>query len=79
MSPEQRRAIARKGARAVHQQGTGHVFTPEEARATGQKGGKRLSQDRDHMAAIGCTGGLRAARNARIRAWADVREEEEFP
>ena len=30
------------------------------------------------MAAIGRTGGLRAARNARIRAWADILEEEEF-
>src|SRR5438105_15795429 len=31
MDPEKQRAIASKGGKASHEQGTGHEFTPEEA------------------------------------------------
>lgn len=33
------REIASKGGKAAHIKGTGHEFTPEEARAAGRKGG----------------------------------------
>jgi len=35
MSPEQQRAIASKGGREAHRQGTAHEFSSEEARAAG--------------------------------------------
>lgn len=40
MDPEKRRAIASKGGKAAHAQGSAHEFTPEEARAAGRKGGE---------------------------------------
>lgn len=40
MSPEKQREIASKGGRAAHEKGTGHEWTPEEARAAGKKGGQ---------------------------------------
>jgi general stress protein YciG len=39
MAPELVRALAKKGGRAAHEQGTAHEFSPEEARAAGRKGG----------------------------------------
>ena len=57
MDPEKQRAIASKGGRAAHAKGTAHEFTPEEAREAGRKGGMVVSQNRDHMAAIGREGG----------------------
>lgn len=40
MSPEQQRAIAAQGGRAVQAKGTGHRWTKEQAQAWGQRGGK---------------------------------------
>ena len=39
MDPEKVRAIASKGGRAAHAQGTAHQFNSEEARLAGKKGG----------------------------------------
>lgn len=57
MSPEKQRAIARKGGQVAHGKGTAHEFSPEEARRAGQLGGKAVSANREHMAAIGRKGG----------------------
>ncbi len=40
MDPDRQREIASMGGRAAHAKGTSHVFTPEEARRAGQKGGR---------------------------------------
>ncbi len=39
MDRAQVRALASKGGKAAHEQGTAHEFTSEEARAAGRKGG----------------------------------------
>jgi len=57
MSPEKQRAIAQKGGQAAHGKGTAHEFSPEEARRAGHLGGKAVSANRAHMAAIGRKGG----------------------
>ncbi|MBC7740927.1 MAG: stress-induced protein [Bdellovibrionaceae bacterium] len=57
MDKELQRRIASQGGRAAHQQGTAHEFTSEEARLAGKKGGEAVSQNREHMAAIGRKGG----------------------
>jgi len=57
MDPEKQRTIASKGGKAAHAKGTAHEFTPEEAREAGRKGGMVVSQNREHMAAIGREGG----------------------
>ena len=41
MDEEKQREIASKGGKASHEKGTGHEFTPEEAREAGKKGGSR--------------------------------------
>ena len=57
------------GGRAAHQKGTAHEFTSEEAREAGRKGGRAVSQNREHMSAIGREGGeSRAAGQMRRRA-----------
>lgn len=61
MESVKQREIARKGGKAAHERGTAHEFTSEEARAAGRKGGKRVSEDRRHMAEIGRLGGRRSA------------------
>jgi uncharacterized protein len=68
MSPEQRSIIASKGGKAAHEQGSGHEFTSEEARAAGKKGGKIVSKNRQHMAAIGRVGGRTRGENLRKAA-----------
>jgi general stress protein YciG len=40
MDAARQRAIASKGGRVVHEKGTAHEFTSEEAREAGRKGGK---------------------------------------
>jgi hypothetical protein len=55
--PEKQRETARKGGIAVHERGSAHTFNPAEAREAGKKGGKTVSQDREHMRAIGRLGG----------------------
>jgi len=57
MSPEKQRVIAQKGGQAAHGKGTAHEFSPEEARRAGHLGGKAVSANRAHMAAIGRKGG----------------------
>jgi general stress protein YciG len=57
MDPSKQREIASKGGRAAHEKGTAHTFSTAEARSAGQKGGAAVSQNRDHMAAIGRIGG----------------------
>jgi uncharacterized protein len=57
MDEEKQREIASKGGKASHEKGTGHEFTPEEAREAGRKGGEAVSKDREHMADIGREGG----------------------
>jgi general stress protein YciG len=65
MNPEQQREIASKGGKAAHQQGVAHEWSSDEARQAGKKGGETVSQDRDHMSAIGQKGG-QASRNSRL-------------
>jgi uncharacterized protein len=57
MDPDKQRAIAQKGGQAAHGKGKAHEFSPEEARRAGQLGGKVVSANRAHMAAIGRKGG----------------------
>ena len=57
MSPEKQREIASKGGKTAHEKGTAHEFTTDEAREAGRKGGKAVSQDREHMRQIGRKGG----------------------
>src|SRR6478735_10962942 len=61
MDPTKQREIARKGGRAAHAKGTAHEFTSDEARSAGQKGGQRVSANREHMSRIGRIGGKRSA------------------
>lgn len=52
MSPEKVRRICRLGGKAVHEKGTGHEWTQEEARAAGRKGGTTTQQrkrEREHL------------------------------
>lgn len=56
MDESRQRQIAREGGRAAHRKGTAHEFTSDEARQAGHKGGIAVSQNRDHMAAIGRRG-----------------------
>lgn len=68
MQPERQREIASKGGRAAHAKGTAHEWSKTEARAAGRKGGETVSQDRDHMSAIGREGGeARGRANALAR------------
>jgi len=66
MSPEQQRAIASKGGREAHRQGTAHEFSSEEARAAGRLGGKMVGENRVHMATIGRKGGQRSTTRHRL-------------
>lgn len=40
MDPKRQRQIAAKGGRAAHLKGAAHVWTSDEARAAGRKGGR---------------------------------------
>ena len=40
MDPEKRRRVSSVGGKAAHEKGTGHEFTPDEAREAGKKGGR---------------------------------------
>lgn len=63
MDKEQHREIASQGGKAAHKKGTAHKWTSETAREAGKKGGKKVSQDREHMAAIGRKGGKNSHKN----------------
>jgi general stress protein YciG len=56
MTPERRREIAAAGGRASHAAGTSHRWTPKQAGEAGKIGGKKLAEDREHMAEIGRKG-----------------------
>ena len=71
MDEERRRDVARMGGRAAHQKGTAHEFSPEEAREAGRKGGRAVSQNREHMSAIGREGGESRAANHTRRTRAE--------
>jgi hypothetical protein len=68
MDLSRQREIASKGGKAAHAQGRAHEFTAEEARNAGRKGGEVVSQNREHMAAIGRAGGQARGRNLALRA-----------
>jgi uncharacterized protein len=74
MDRSKQREIASKGGRAAHQKGTAHEFDSSEARAAGRKGGVTVSQNREHMAAIGRRGGEArgANRAARLQQTGDA-------
>lgn len=57
LTPEKRREIASQGGKAAHAMGKAHRFSGEEAVEAGRRGGTLVSQNRDHMAAIGRKGG----------------------
>jgi len=63
MDDEKQREIASRGGRAAHERGTAHEFSSEEAREAGRRGGKIVSQDREHMAEIGRKGGRAGSRD----------------
>ena len=67
MDRGKQREIASKGGRAAHQKGTAHEFDSSEARAAGRKGGVTVSQNREHMAAIGRRGGEARGANRAAR------------
>lgn len=47
MDRAKQREIASKGGKAAHEKGTAHVWTSDEARAAGRKGG--LATGRKHQ------------------------------
>ncbi|WP_072716994.1 KGG domain-containing protein [Planktothrix tepida] len=63
MDKEQQREIASKGGKTAHEKGTAHKWTSETAREAGRKGGKAVSQNREHMATIGRKGGKNSHKN----------------
>lgn len=73
MDPERQREIARLGGRAAQERGSAHLFTSKEAREAGRKGGASVSQDREHMSAIGRKGGKRRHQK-RSQSGAEARE-----
>ncbi len=67
MDQAHQREIASHGGRIAHEKGVAHEFTPEEAREAGRKGGRAISRDRAHMAAIGRLGAKAKAERNRNR------------
>lgn len=65
MDPIKQREIASRGGRMAHESGKAHEFSSDEARGAGRKGGLTISQNREHMAAIGREGGFARAKKAR--------------
>lgn len=65
MDKAKHREIASKGGKAAHAKGTAHTFDTLEGRAAGSKGGRRVSQNREHMAAIGRRGGIASGASRR--------------
>lgn len=57
MTEEKRRRVASLGGRTAHQMGRAHTFTSEEAQQAGRKGGRKVSENVEHMAHIGRIGG----------------------
>ncbi len=65
MDPIRQREIASRGGKVAHEKGKAHEFSIDEARGAGRKGGLTISQNREHMAAIGREGGFARAKKAR--------------
>lgn len=65
MDKTRQRQLASFGGKAAHERGRGRRFTSEEASDAGRKGGRIVSQDRDHMSRIGARGGKVRARRLR--------------
>ena len=63
MTPDQKREIASAGGRAAHAKGKAHKFNSVTAKVAGSKGGKAVSQNKEHMVAIGQKGGQARSRN----------------
>ena len=53
LPPEVRSSIARLGGIAAHKAGTAHVFTSDEAKAAGHKGGRAAAHARKKEAQDG--------------------------
>ena len=58
LTPKQRKEWGRRGGLKTWSLGKGPIFTPEEAREAGKKGGYAISRDRAHMAEIGHRGAV---------------------
>lgn len=71
LTPEQRHAIASSGGRKAQASGTAHRLSGDKAREAGRIGGKKISQNREHMASIGRRGAIRKREN-RLQAKAAV-------
>jgi uncharacterized protein len=71
MSPEEQRQIASVGGRASQASGNAHRFDSAEAREAGRKGGRVVSQNREHMSAIGSKGGRASGGGANRNAAAN--------
>lgn len=65
MSKEKQREIASKGGKAAQESGAAHRWDTDEAKEAGHKGGVVVSQDKEHMAAIGKLGGKKSKRRKR--------------
>lgn len=63
MTLEQKKAIAAAGGHAAHAKGNAYKFDSVTAKEAGRKGGRSISQDKEHMATIGQKGGLARSRN----------------
>lgn len=61
------RSISSKGGKAAHAKGKAHEFSSDEAREAGRKGGRSVSQNREHMARIGREGGKARGRAQRAK------------
>lgn len=57
MSKERRAEISSLGGKAAHAYGTAHKFNSETGKNAGKIGGKKLSENREHMREIGRKGG----------------------
>lgn len=68
------KAISSKGGKAAHAKGKAHEFTEDEAREAGRKGGRSVSQNREHMARIGREGGKARGRSQRARKESEAKE-----
>ena len=79
MDEERRREVARMGGRAKAPTVVTPKwaeFSPEEAREAGRKGGRAVSQNREHMSAIGREGGESRAANHTRRLSPEELEEQ---
>ena len=75
MDAEKRRAISRKGGQTAHRLGSAHKFNSQEAAEAGRKGGRSVSRDREHMAAIGRKGGFARGPGLEVRPSAESEQE----